>query len=287
MVVDADCVPLDPAWEPSPPPEGVTFSLLLPPLAVPLAIGLQVIVMLPACTVLDADGDELALDAPTVDVALAEGFELEVAFPPVVDPSVVDLALALDPADELSSPLPDELDEADAPLPVVLPFVVEDALDPELLIAAAPVECGEASALEAPVVADPLLRTVTEILPPPAVVLLLVDDVCAPLEPPCEPPPLWVGETVLVFPLPVAVPDAVGELLMVTLPPVKLLVDVGDEVAVELPTREVPVADGDEVELEEPPVVVPLVDELALALPPLPPLVAVAPAPLVPPLVVV
>ncbi len=48
LVVDADWVPLDPACEPSPLPDGVTFSLLLPPLADPLAVGLQVIVMLPA-----------------------------------------------------------------------------------------------------------------------------------------------------------------------------------------------------------------------------------------------
>ncbi len=46
--VEADWVPLDPACEPSPLPDGETFSLLLPPLAVPVAIGLQVIVMLPA-----------------------------------------------------------------------------------------------------------------------------------------------------------------------------------------------------------------------------------------------
>ncbi len=124
---------------------------------------------------LDADGEEVAFDGPTVDVALAEGSELEVALPPEVDPLVVDLALALDPAEELLSPLPDELDDADAPLPVVLPFVVEDALDPELVMAADPVELGDASALDAPVVAEPLLATVTEILPPPAFVLLLVD----------------------------------------------------------------------------------------------------------------
>ncbi len=237
---------------------------------------------------LDADGDELALDAPTVDVASAEGFELEVASPPVVDPSVVDLALALDPADELLSPLPDELDDADAPLPVVLPFVVDDALDPELLIAAAPVELGDASALDAPVAAEPVLLTVTEILPPLAFVVLLVAEDCVPVDPPCEPLPLWVGDTVLLLLPPDAFPDADGELLIFTLPPVTLLVDVGDDVAVELPTCEVPVADGDEVELAEPPVAVPLVDEFALALPPLPLLVAVAPVPLLlVPLVVV
>ena len=237
---------------------------------------------------LDADGEEVAFEAPTFDVALAEGSALEVALPPVVEPLVVDLALALDPAEELLSPLPDEVDEADAPLPVVLPFVVEDALDPELLITAAPVELGDASALEAPVVAEPLFATVTAIFPPPAVVLLLVDDVCVPLEPPWEPLPLWVGDTVVLLPLPVAVPDAVGELLMVTLPPLTLLVDEGDEVAVELPTCEVPVADGEEVELDDPPVVLPVVEEFELALPPLPLLVAVAPLPLLlVPLVVV
>ncbi|HEY8677230.1 MAG TPA: hypothetical protein VIN39_01180 [Candidatus Dormibacteraeota bacterium] len=48
LVVVAVWVPLEPACEPVPPPVGETFSLLLPPLAVPSAIGLQVIVMLPA-----------------------------------------------------------------------------------------------------------------------------------------------------------------------------------------------------------------------------------------------
>jgi len=116
---------------------------------------------------------------------------------------------------------------------------------------------------------------------------LLVDDDWVALEPPCEPLPLWVGDTVLVLPLPDAVPDADGELLMFTLPPLTLLVEEGDDVAVELPTCEVPVAEGEEVELEEPPVVLPVVDEFELALPPLPLLVAVAPSPPVVPLVVV
>jgi hypothetical protein len=48
LVVVADWVPLEPACEPLPLPVGETFSLLLPPLAVPSAVGLQVIVMLPA-----------------------------------------------------------------------------------------------------------------------------------------------------------------------------------------------------------------------------------------------
>ena len=64
-MVDAVWVPLDPACEPLPLPVGDTFSLLLPPLAVPSAIGLQVIVMFPAWTVLDADGEELAFESPT------------------------------------------------------------------------------------------------------------------------------------------------------------------------------------------------------------------------------
>lgn len=285
LVVDADWVALEPACDPVPLPEGETFTVLFPPFALPSAIGLQVMVMFPACTVLDADGEEVAFESPTVDEPVAEGLELEVASPPVVEPSVLEWALALDP--ELLSPLPDELAVAVAPLPVVLPFVVDEALDPELVMLADPVELGDASALEAPVVADPLLLTVTEILPPLALVLLLVEDDCVALEPPCDPPPLWLGDTMLVLSLPAAVPDAVGELLMLTLLPVTLLLEEGDEVAVELPAWDVPVAEGDEVELDEPPVVLPLVDEFALALPPLPLLVAVAPAPpVVPPVVV-
>ncbi len=43
-----DCVALEPPCDPLPPAVGETFTLLLPPDALPLAIGLQVIVMLPA-----------------------------------------------------------------------------------------------------------------------------------------------------------------------------------------------------------------------------------------------
>ncbi|HEY8677229.1 MAG TPA: hypothetical protein VIN39_01175 [Candidatus Dormibacteraeota bacterium] len=205
-----------------------------------------------------------------------------------MDPSVFDVALALDPPDELSlEELAAELDDELALPPVVEPLVVDEAFEPEPVTAAAPVELGDASALELPVVAALLPFTVTAMLPPFALALLVVEGVWVAVEPPCEPLPLCVGETVVVLLPPVAVPDAVGELLMLTLPPVRVLVDDGDEVAVEFPTVEVPVACGDEVEVDEPPVAVPVVDEFELALPPDPLLVAVAPAPPVVPLVVV
>ena len=160
------------------------------------------------------------------DEPVADGFELELASPPVVEPSVLDFALALDPPDELSlAELADEV----ALLPVVLPLVVDDALEPVPLTAAAPVELGDASALELPVVAVLLLLTVTEMLPPFALVMFIVDGVCVAVEPPCEPLPLCVGDTVEVLLPPDVVPDAVGELLMLTLPPVMLLVEDGDE----------------------------------------------------------
>ena len=237
---------------------------------------------------LDADGDEVAFESPTREVPVADGFEVEPASPPVVDPSVFDVALALEPPDELSlEELAAELDDELALPPVVEPLVVDEAVEPEPVTAAAPVELGDASALELPVVAVLLLFTVTAMLPPFALVVLVVEGVWVAVEPPCEPLPLWVGETVELLLPPEAVPDADGELLMLTLPPLMVLVDDGDEVAVELPTLDVPVACGDEVEVEDPPVVVPVVDEFELALPPDPLLVAVAPAPPVVPLLVV
>ena len=48
FAVVVDCVALEPPCDPLPPAVGETFTLLLPPDALPLAIGLQVIVMLPA-----------------------------------------------------------------------------------------------------------------------------------------------------------------------------------------------------------------------------------------------
>ncbi len=123
---------------------------------------------------LDADGDEVAFESPTREVPVADGFERELASPPVVDPSVFDVALALDPPDEL---LLEELDDELALAPVVEPLVVDEAFEPEPVTAAAPVELGDASALELPVVAPLLVFTVTAMLPPFALVVLVVEGV--------------------------------------------------------------------------------------------------------------
>ena len=73
LVVDADWVAPEPACDPLPLPEGETFTLWFPPFAVPSAIGLQGWVLFPACTVLDADGGEVASESPRVDWPGVEG----------------------------------------------------------------------------------------------------------------------------------------------------------------------------------------------------------------------
>ena len=134
---------------------------------------------------LDADGDEVAFESPTREVPVADGFEVELASPPLVEPSVLEVALALDPPDEPSlEELAAELDDELALPPVVEPLVVDEAVEPDPVTVAAPVELGDASALELPVVAVLLLVTVTVMFPPFAFVLFDVEGVWVAVEPP-------------------------------------------------------------------------------------------------------
>ncbi len=153
LVID-DWVAEDPPIEPSPLPVGLTVAWLLPPLLLPIAVGLQTMLTFPAKISLVALGLEVALESPTVAAPFALGFELEVASPPEVLPLVVDLLFALDPPDPLSLLL--ELPDADAAeLPLVVPLVVEEALEPELVTAPAAVTAASASAFEVPTIALP------------------------------------------------------------------------------------------------------------------------------------
>ncbi len=144
-------VAVDPPCEPSPLWLGVTLALLLPPLAVPIAVGLQVMSMFPATISLVADGFEVAFELPTVDVPVAWGDDEESAFPPFVVLLVLEFALALEPPPFSPDDEPEAL--ALALLPFVLPVVAEFALEPEPAIAAAATEIASASALDRPVTA--------------------------------------------------------------------------------------------------------------------------------------
>jgi hypothetical protein len=145
----------DPPIEPSPLPVGLTVARLPPPLLLPIAVGLQTMLTFPAKISLVALGLEVALELPTLAEPFALGFELEVASPPEVLPLVVDLLFALDPLSLLVELL--ELPDADAlaELPLVVPLVVEEALDPELVTAPAAVTAASASAFEEPTIALP------------------------------------------------------------------------------------------------------------------------------------
>ncbi len=59
------CVALEPPCDPPPPPDGDPFAVLLPPLALPLAIGLIWMLTCPPDRVLVAEGDEVAAELPT------------------------------------------------------------------------------------------------------------------------------------------------------------------------------------------------------------------------------
>lgn len=158
LVVVEVWVAEDPPIEPSPLPVGLTVAWLPPPLLLPIAAGLQTMLTFPAKISLVALGLEVALELPTLAEPLALGFELEVASPPEVLPLVVDLLFALDPPDPLSLLLELlELPDADAlaELPLVVPLVVEAALDPELVTAPAAVTAASASAFEEPTIALP------------------------------------------------------------------------------------------------------------------------------------
>jgi len=126
---------------------------LLPPFAWPIAVGLQVMSMLPAKISLVAVGFDVAFESPTVEVASASGDDEESALPPFVVLLVVEVALALEPSPLLFADAPDAL--ALAPLPVVVAVVAELALEPEPEIAAAALEMASASALDRPVIAWP------------------------------------------------------------------------------------------------------------------------------------
>ncbi|MEO6797381.1 MAG: hypothetical protein ABI289_10415 [Candidatus Dormibacter sp.] len=144
-------VAVDPPWDPSPLCVGVTLASLLPPFAWPIAVGLQVMSMFPAKISLVAEGLDVALESPTVEVASALGDDDESALPPFVVLLLLELALELE-----APPLP-VVEEPDALAPALLPFVVpvvaELALEPEPVIAAAAFEIASASALERPVIA--------------------------------------------------------------------------------------------------------------------------------------
>ncbi len=152
LVVDV-CVAVEPPCDPSPLWLGVTLASLLPPLAVPIAVGLQVMSMFPAMISLVAEGFEVAFESPTVDVPVASGEEEELALPPFVVLLVLEFALALEPPPFSLDDDPEAL--ALALLPFVLPFVAELAPDPDPLMAATAFEIASASALETPVTAWP------------------------------------------------------------------------------------------------------------------------------------
>ena len=148
----------DPPIEPSPLPVGLTVAWLPPPLLLPIAVGLQTMLTFPAKISLVALGLEVALELPTLAEPFALGFELEVASPPVVLPLVEDLLFALDPPDPLSlllELLEPPAADALAELPLVVPLVVVETLDPELVTVPAAVTAASASALEAPTIALP------------------------------------------------------------------------------------------------------------------------------------
>jgi hypothetical protein len=155
LLVITDWAAEEPPIEPSPLPVGLTVAWLPPPLLLPNAVGLQTMLTFPAKISLVALGLEVALESPTVAEPFALGFELEVASPPEVLPLVVDLLFALAPPDPLSLLL--ELPDADAvaELPLVVPSVVEEALEPELVTAPAAVTAASASAFEVPTIALP------------------------------------------------------------------------------------------------------------------------------------
>ncbi len=132
----------------------MTFALLLPPLAVPIAVGLQVMTMFPATISLVAEGFEVAFESPTVEIPVASGEEEELALPPFVVLLVLEFALALEPPPFSLDDDPEAL--ALALLPLVLPVVAEFALEPEPVIAATAFEIASASALDTPVTAWPL-----------------------------------------------------------------------------------------------------------------------------------
>ncbi|MDQ6884734.1 MAG: hypothetical protein M3077_10960 [Candidatus Dormibacteraeota bacterium] len=123
-------------------------------MAVPIAVGLQVMTMFPATISLVAEGFEVAFESPTVEIPVASGEEEELALPPFVVLLVLEFALALEPPPFSLDDDPEAL--ALALLPLVLPVVAEFALEPEPVIAATAFEIASASALDTPVTAWPL-----------------------------------------------------------------------------------------------------------------------------------
>ena len=189
---------------------------MLPPLAVPIAMGLQVMSMFPATISVVAEGVEVAFESPTVEVPVAVGEEEELALPPFVVLLVVEFALALEPPPLSLDDVPVAL--ALALLPFVSPVVAEFALEPEPVMAAAATEIASASALERPVIAWPLRVYETVIVPQLADTPLVVEDDWVPLDPACEPSPLPEGVTLSLLLPPVAVPSAIGLQVIVMLP---------------------------------------------------------------------